>query len=155
MSRSVILRAATHNDIGVIADMGARFFEEAGWSDVMTWDDASFRATLDHMIASEDGILLVAMISDQIVGMAAGLVHPAYFNLNHKTGQELFWWVEPAHRGAAGMVLLDALEDQAMMRGCVSWSMIALDKVRWEAVGRLYKRRGYRASEHSYIKALV
>lgn len=149
-----MIRPATHEDIAVIAELGQCFFNESGWSDVAEWDDASIRQTLAHLIENEGGILLVAEHDGRIVGMTGGMVHPLYFNHAHLTGQELFWWVEPEHRKGVGAALLDRLEDEARARGAVSWAMIALDKVRPEAVGAVYRRRGYRASEHSYIKRL-
>lgn len=148
------IRPATENDIAVIAEMGARFFEEAQWSDVTEWDHDSICATLRHLIDNPLGILLVSTRKGVIRGMAGGLVHPAYFNMHHLTGQELFWWVEPSERGGMGSLLLDCLELAAAQRGAQTWVMIALDKVRPNAVGAVYKRRGYRAAEHSWIKRL-
>lgn len=149
-----MIRPATHEDIATVAALGQRFFKEAGWSDVAEWDDASIRHTLGHLIDGEGGILLVAEHDGRIVGMTGGLVHPLYFNHSQLTGQELFWWVDPEHRKGIGAALLDRLEVEARARGASSWAMIALDKVRPEAVGAVYRRRGYRAAEHSYIKRL-
>jgi GNAT superfamily N-acetyltransferase len=149
-----MMRAATLDDVETVALMGARFFEEAGWADVTTWDHPSICATLRSMIEQESGIVLVVRHHGDIVGMAGGLVYPAYYNAHHLTGQEMFWWVEPDHRAGVGLMLLDALEDQAMMRGAQSWSMIALDKLRPEAIGAIYQRRGYRPSERTFIKSL-
>ncbi len=151
-SPDIEIRAAVENDIPVIADMGARFFAEAEWSDVVEWDHDSICATLRHMIADPSGIVLVATREGVIRGIAGGLVHPLYFNRNHLSGQEIFWWVEPDERGHMGAPLLDCLELAALERGAKSWAMIALDKIRPDAVGAAYKRRGYRASEHTYIK---
>jgi len=145
---------AGHDAIPVIAEMGSRFFAEAQWSDVTEWDHDSICATLRHLVDDPLGILLIATRKGVICGMAGGLVHPAYFNVHHLTGQELFWWVEPDERGGVGQMLLDCLELAAMERGAKSWAMIALDRVRPDAVGAVYRRRGYRASEHSYIKRL-
>lgn len=151
---ALVIRAARYGDVETIVKLGKLFFDEAQWSDVTTWDDDSIRVTLGNLIENDDGILLVCSSENKIIGMAGGLVHPAYFNHHHKTGQELFWWIDPAHRGGCGGKLLDRLEAEAKKRGAQSWSMISLAKVRPEAVGRLYERRGYRASEHTYIKAL-
>lgn len=149
------IRDAQANDIPVIVRLGALFFDEAGWSDVTEWDDESVAATLSNMIDSDGGILLVAERKGVILGMAGGLVYPAYFNAHHLTGQELFWWVSPDDRCGAGKALMDAMEARAREKGAKSWAMIALDKVRPAAVGAVYQRRGYRASEHSYIKRLA
>jgi len=134
--------------------MGERFHAEAGWPDIVEYVTADCERTLDHLIRSEDGILLVAEHGGRLTGMAGGLAHPIYFNHSHRSGQELFWWVEPGLRDGTGKMLLDRLESEARAIGCVSWSMIALDQVKPELTGRIYRRRGYRASEHSYIKRL-
>ena len=155
LPEELIIREAGEADIPAIATLGAQFYREAGWADVAAWDDASIRHTLCHMIANPDGIVLVLVRKGVICGMAGGLVHPLYFNHAHKTGQELFWWVSPDERIGTGSALLEALEQAARDRGAESWAMIALDKVRPEAVGAMYRRRGYRASEHSFIKRLA
>lgn len=149
-----MIRPAAHADIETIAMLGKRFFDEAEWSDVTSWDHESICITLANLIDQDGGILLVCEVEGEIVGMTGGLVHPAYFNHHHLTGQELFWWVAPEHRGRFGAALLDALESEAKARGAMSWGMIALDRVKPKAVGKVYERRGYRAAEHSYIKAL-
>lgn len=148
------IRPAAVDDIPAIVRIGARFFDEAEWADVAEWDHDSICSTLRGMIADPNGIVLIAIREGVICGIAGGLVYPLYFNCNHITGQELFWWVEPEARKGVGAHLLDCLELAAMNAGAQSWAMIALDKVRPEAVGALYRRRGYRASEHSYIKRL-
>lgn len=155
MTATIDIRQAVHADIPAVADLGARFFAEAEWSDVTEWDHESVCATLHNLIEGDGGILIVATREGVIIGMAGGLVHPAYFNCHHLTGSELFWWVEPDERGGAGRMLIDAMETAALAKGAQSWCMIALDRVRPEAVGALYRRRGYRASEHSYIKRLA
>jgi GNAT superfamily N-acetyltransferase len=149
-----MIRDAIEADIPAIVERGAEFFEEAGWSDVSAYDPDTMAQTLANMIAAPGGIVLVAYDDDRLVGMAGGLVYPAYFNVHHLTGQEMFWWVAPEYRSGLGSKMLEALEASAKDRGCHSWSMICLAKVRPEVVGRLYERRGYRASERSYIKSL-
>lgn len=149
-----MIRDARHEDIPAIVAMGARFFAEAEWSDVTEWDDDSVSVTLANLIEGEGGILLVAEKDGRLVGMTGGLVHPAYFNIHHLTGQELFWWVAPEWRKGIGAEMFHRLEHEAKMRGAQSWSMIALDRVRPKAMDRVYKVSGYRCSEHSYIKRL-
>lgn len=152
---TITVRDASEQDVERVATLGAEFFKEAQWSDVTEWDHDSVCVTLRNLINREGGILLVADREGVICGMAGGLVHPAYFNFHHLTGQELFWWVTPDDRHGAGRLLMDAMEASASARGAQSWAMIALDRVRPEAVGACYRRRGYRASEHSYIKRLA
>lgn len=149
-----MIRDASLHDVPEIARLGELFHAEAGWADVCDYSREDTEKTLAHMVESDDGILLVAESDGEIVGMCGGLAHPVYFNHSHKSGQELFWWMKPGLRDGTGRLLLETMEARARAIGCSSWAMIALDKVQPELTGRIYKRRGYRASEHSYIKRL-
>lgn len=148
-----MIRPATHDDLPRVLEMGERFFDTAGWDDVAEWDQASVRKTLEGLIEGDAGCLFVAEAEGGLVGMTGGLVYPFYFDHGHITGQELFWWVEPEHRGVGG-ALLDAMETWAKEAGAKSFAMIALDKINPDLMGRVYRRRGYRPSEHSYIRRL-
>ena len=149
-----MIRRATLDDVPEIARLGELFHAEAGWGDIVEYSIPDTEKTLAHLVESDDGILFVADRDGEIVGMCGGLAHPVYFNHSCKGGQELFWWMRPGLRDGTGWLLLEAMENEARRIGCLSWSMIALDKVNQELTGRLYRRRGYRASEHSYIKRL-
>lgn len=148
-----MIRRATLSDIPTIVLLGEQFHAEAGWDDICEYSREDTAKTLKYLVEDDNGILLVAD-TGEIVGMCGGLAHPVYFNHSHKSGQELFWWMKPGLRDGTGRLLLEAMEDEARRIGCTSWSMIALDKVNPELTGRIYRRRGYRASEHSYIKRL-
>lgn len=149
-----MIREATVDDVATIARLGEQFHTEAGWSDIAAYVPADCEATIRALVENEGGIVLVVDLGGEIVGFAGGATMPVYFNHAHKTGQELFWWMRPEHRGGWGGKLLTALEQAAKDAGCHSWGMICLDKVMPAVMGRLYERRGYRASEHSYIKVL-
>jgi GNAT superfamily N-acetyltransferase len=149
-----MIRPATEADCETIAKLGEIFHAEAAWSDICAFDAADCQITLERMSRHPEAILLVAEKDGRIIGMAGGLISPLYFNHRHMTGQELFWWIDPKERGSVGVRLLEALEDEARRMGCSSWAMIALDKVEPERTARIYQRRGYRASERTFIKRL-
>lgn len=156
MSSSVlVVRKATAEDFERILPLAHRFFEASKYGREMAFDDVSFKQTFDHLISGEDGVFFVAAEDGEIVGLAGALAYPFYFNSAHKTGQELFWWVDPDARGSSvGVSMFDALECWAREQGCKTFSMICLDSLRPEAVSKIYQRRGYRASEHTFIKEL-
>jgi hypothetical protein len=149
-----MIRDATEDDIPEILVMGQKFFDLAGWPEIAEWDDASVTATLSHLIASDDGVLLVVEEADGVVGMAGALLYPFYFNTTHRTGQELFWWVEPGARGRESIALFDALENRGREQGAMSFTMITVEGLRSDALERYYRRHGYRAAELSFIKRL-
>lgn len=148
-----MIRAATYDDLPRVLEMGRRFFDTAGWPEVAEWDDASTEATLRFLIDQPTGGLFLAEVDGQVVGMTGGLVTPFYFNLAHLTGQELFWWVEPEHRGI-GSGLFDALEAWAADAGAQTFTMIAVDRLKPDVMARIYRARGYRPAEHSFIRRL-
>lgn len=127
--------------------MGAKFHAYSGLSEI-DYDPASFRETLEAGIDSDNQAYLVAEQSGQVVGMIGGIVYPSYFNRNSLTGQEMFWWSESTE----GLRLYRALEAWAISKGCTSFSMVALQDREFTRMDALYKRMGYRPSEHSYIK---
>jgi len=106
------------------------------------------------MISNDAMILLAAEQDGGLVGMAGGAMSPLYFNHAHRIGQELFYWINPDARNGIGKVLLDALEDTARASGCASWIMVALDNVKPEVTGRMYRMRGYRPAERNWIRKL-
>lgn len=136
-----MIRDAAEADIPALLDMGERFAAKGNIPcgyDRETMEQ-TFRYLIDH------GILLISDTQDGAVG---AMCHPHPFNKHHLTGQELFWWSE----GGCGAELFDELERRVEALGVNSFSMIALEALRPEAVGALYKRRGYRPLEHSYLR---
>ena len=149
-----MIRDATEDDIPDLLVMGQKFFDLAGWPEIAEWDDASVTATLNHLIGSADGVLLaIDHGKDGLVGMAGALLYPFYFNSAHRTGQELFWWVEPAARGREALELFDALEGRARQQGAMSFKMGTVEGLRSATLERYYRRRGYRASENTFIRS--
>lgn len=150
-----MIRPATPADIPEIARLGEKFHEQAQWGDIFAYSVEDCAASLARFMEADAFLCFVAEDEGQIAGMIAGIVSPVYFNHAHTSGEELFWWADPARtRSGIGMRLLKALEAAAKAKGCESWQMKSIDRVNPEPMGRLYERCGYRASEHSYIKRL-
>lgn len=149
-----MIRPATVEDIPEIARLGEQFHAQAGWSDIFGYSVEDCGTSLTNLLAL-DNFICVVVDNDGVAGMAAGVVSPVYFNHAHLSGEELFWWVDPTKAGqGTGLRLLDALEAAAKAKGCQSWQMKSIARLNGERMGKLYERRGYRASENSYIKRL-
>jgi ribosomal protein S18 acetylase RimI-like enzyme len=143
-----LIRKSTLADLPALVGMGQRFHEASGYGDIAEFDALSFATTLQN---APDAVYLVVEKEGSLVGMAGALVYPFYFNLKHRTAQEIFWWVDPEHRGV-GSELFDALLAEVKAMGAQSLSMIALENATW--VGGFYEKRGFRPSERSFIRSL-
>lgn len=148
-----MIRQATINDLPHIARLGAQFHAQAGWDEI-PYVAAECQAFLHNAMVSESFICLVSD-NDGIDGMIAGVMSPVYFNWSHKSGEELFWWVSDSAPQMTGLRLLDAIEQEAKAKGCNSWQMKSLARLGGERMLKLYERKGYRASERTFIKELV
>lgn len=131
--------------------MGKAFHAVTGIADLIPLDGATLERTFLQLIEGETAVLLVIEDNGRLIGATGALLHPHYFNADHLTGQELFWWVDPEHRGCGG-ALFDALEGWARRMGANSFGMIALEAIDNGRAGAIYRRRGYRAVEHSYLR---
>lgn len=147
-----MIRAATPADLPEIARLGALFHASAGWDEI-AYNEADCAASLAALMESGIFLCMVAE-TDAIVGMAAGVISPVYFNRAHMSGEELFWWVSDGAPQMTGIRLLEALESAARDAGCQTWQMKALARLGGDRMTRLYERRGYRASERLFIREL-
>ncbi len=160
----MIVRPAIAHDVPECCALGRRFTESVYLGELVGYDDESATALLTHMIDNDDGILLVVEIGADnanfhdaaLVGMAGAILYPFYFNRHHKTGQELFWYIEPEHRnGRSGIELLEAMEAEALAKGARSFMMVALEKQEPERLAKFYERHGYEATERIFTRTLA
>ncbi len=136
--------------------MGREFFDHSGNDRFTTFDENSLTATLIAMMSGvAGGSVLVAEVEGKVVGMAACVVFPFYANHATLIGQELFWWVSPAHRKGVGGALLDELEAEAKRKGAKMFIGANLSGEHDAAFARMYRRRGYVPAECTYIRNLA
>jgi GNAT superfamily N-acetyltransferase len=146
-----MIRKATAEDLPELLRMGKAFHAVTGVAEAIPLDEPTLERTFAQLI--ESGVILVIEEGGGLVGATGALLHPHYFNASHITGQELFWWIDPDHRGR-GSELLNALEAWVKDQGAHSFVMITLEALEPERVGLIYRRRGYRPVEHSYLKEM-
>lgn len=142
-----MIRPAVIEDIPKLLTWGRDFAEACKLPG--GFDPASAETFFRHLITDPGGILLVAP-----GGAIGGMVHPSPYNHAHLTGQELFWWVDPEHRGArVGISLLNALMEAVEAFGAHSWtvSSVGLDG---GSVGRILDRKGFVLTDRNYTKTL-
>ena len=155
-----MIRDATHEDAAVLVEMGRAFFEEAGLPERFR---ALGRPDIDFCPESflrccealtTGGVLLVAEVGGEVVGMLGALFAPAFWNLRIGLAQECFWYVRPDKRKGIGVALLRAYQDKARERGIALSCMVAEHGLRGDAVGRLYKAKDYVPAETSFWRRL-
>ena len=151
-----VIRHAVTDDAEQIAILGARFHEQAAWSDIFNYNVGDCVASLEHFIGQPNFICMVADDDGKFVSFGALVLAPIYFNHRHISAEELFWWADPEspHFGI-GRKLKKALEQEARDRGASSVQMKSIDLLNGARMAKLYARDGYRPSEHSFIKRFV
>jgi GNAT superfamily N-acetyltransferase len=152
------VRAARESDLDDVVRLLAESREGAGFDRadgpsgfVFPFERAyAERLFLRHLI-DRRGCAIV----HEVDGSAQGVLLAVRFE--HPFGpvtlaMETLWWVTPAHRGRAAMRMLDAYEAWAKAHGCAYAAMFGMGSD--PDVGALYLRRGYKAAERRYLKAL-
>lgn len=98
---------------------------------------------------ASDAAFYIAVLDGTRVGFIAGVLMNHPFNPEIRLLSELFWWVDPAHRGSsAGARLLARFEEFGRKRA--DWITMTLEAKSPVDPSSL-TRRGYRHQESSYL----
>ncbi len=141
-------RRGTLADVDRIVAMGSRFVGETTYQALITPNPAQMAQTVSALMNSADGCVFVGESASALVGMI-GMVMITHHVSGERVAGEVFWWVEPEHRGG-GLKLLKAAERWAKEQQATAIQMIAPTP----AVGQLYTRLGYAPVETTYQRAL-
>jgi RimJ/RimL family protein N-acetyltransferase len=143
LGAQTVIRAATAADLATCVEMGVRFGREVYAGKVAV--DADTILALGVRLL-EQGTILVAEKDRAPIGMLGLIVLPHLFS-GQPHCSEVFWWVDPDHRGC-GLRLLRAGEAWAWDHGATSFHVSAPDL----RVGALYERLGYTKVETAYLR---
>ncbi len=148
------IRKAQEADVPALVAIGHKFQEFNPMKIHGDISDVDLANNLRYLMTQQ--ILLVSATEEgQVVGCAAGIISPAFWNFSIKLGVEQFWWLDPEHRvGGEGKRLRQALERLAKSRGAVAWNMIALTTSEPEKLDKMYKKAGFTPAEIVYTKTL-
>lgn len=141
-----MIREATPQDVPRLIEMGERFHRESTYGKHLAENHRQFQLLAKKIVAA--GGVLVIESEGQLVGMIGYFIFPHFLSAEIIAG-EVFWWVEPEHRGE-GKALLKAAEWKAKSDGAQKMQMIAPNP----RVGKLYERIGYEFVESAYQKTL-
>lgn len=156
-----IIREATPSDLFDVIALGRRFHESTQYATLIELNDVAMQDTVLEMVTRPGLVILVAQaaygagahrapVLDGTLVAMIGLASYRHPLSGVPTAAELFWWVDPAHRGSLGVRLLREAERWATGQGYERLQMIAPT----EEVERLYRARGYTRVEVTYHKDL-
>ncbi len=144
------IRLATMDDVSRLSEMFAEFVASTQYAKYVGNDPSYSSAMMERMISSEDCAIFVVDHEDGIVGMIGVMVFTQPFS-GERVASELFWWLDPSHRGH-GVWLLRRGESWARGHGATRMTMMApIDKPR---VAEIYQAVGYEATETVFQRNL-
>lgn len=142
------VRKAVSADVPAIAKM-AETFLASEYRDRFA-DLSAVRVMAENLIASDDGLALVAERDEQVIGMMGATTYLSPFT-NQIVATEICWWVNPEARGSrVALRMLNHAEDWARSKGARAFQMIAPS----DHVAEFYQRLGFRRLEIHYERAL-
>lgn len=147
-----IIRQAVPADVPAIVRMGRRFYELSPYPDFAEYDEDAVGAVFYRMIASDQATIIVAGEDDPF-GCIGLLITPLFFAPETQVCNELFWWVDPDHRGC-GLDLVEAAERWARRSGADIIAMSSIVAMEGDRIARLYERRGLTRAETTFMKGL-
>ncbi len=146
-----MIREATRADVPAVVAMGEHFVAQSSYHGLIASNPAQMTALAEWLIDTPTAALFVAAQDEgaqDITGMIGLALYPHPI-AGDVFASELFWWVEPAHRGQ-GVRLLVRAEQWAKEHGAV-WMQMSAPTLE---VGELYMRRGYVPMETAYQRSL-
>jgi GNAT superfamily N-acetyltransferase len=132
--------------------MGAAFHEEAGYAAEFPFDPVSFAHTIASLAPA--GLVMVAEIDGEVVGMGAIDVAPVITNHHVSIAREVFWYVRPQHRKGIGRKMFNALELLASNHGADFFDAVAEEGKRSAALARIYRAASLNPAEIVFRKRL-
>ena len=146
-----MIRRALFADVARIVEMGKRFVSETEYQALVPINHDCMTSWVTQLVSgfvgSESAVFL-SVHDETIVGMLGIFVYPSPLT-GQKEAVEVFWWVEPEHRGG-GLRLMKHAEQWAREGGALTLRMIAPN----QQVERMYERLGFRRVESSYERAI-
>ncbi len=150
MTTAPVIRESVAEDLPRIVEMFAQFVSSTQYAKYVGNDPTHAAMMMERLISDEDKALFVVDSEDGVVGMLGVMVFTQPFS-GERIASELFWWLDPAHRGN-GVWLLRRSENWARAKGARRMSMMApIDKPR---VGEIYAAVGYTEVERVFQKDL-
>lgn len=141
-----MIRDATLADIPRMVEMGQHFRKQTSYDKFLS-DSPETMKKLGETLIERNG-LIVSEERGEVIGMLGFIIYE-HFISGDLTAGEVFWFVEPQHRGS-GIRLMKEMERRARSAGAKNMQMVAPS---WK-VAKFYKRSGFELMEMSYQRTL-
>ena len=133
-------------DLDYIVEAAERFYKEAGF--VYPDDIRAYYESLNQNP-------MIFTVVERGKGFIVGFVAPSFLEPTMIQCSELAWYVEPEHRGTSVAIkLMTRYEAYAKDKGCNYITMVCLESLSPESVGKIYHKLGYNTLEHHYRKEI-
>lgn len=142
-----VIRSATRDDIPGVLKLVAKFKKERLESLPLSLNLRDVAVTLVKLVDSGEGVVMVALEGDEVVGAIVGIAFPSFLNSEAKILGELMWYVDSGHRDSGvGKKLLKAFEDEARV--------LEVDVVEMGSFEPGLEAVGYTPIERHYLKGV-
>ena len=152
---TIATRRATVADMPDIVAMLWRFFGRSNVRALVEPDEQSCVTLMQAIIESDGelGVFQVAVDDRSIVGGACFINGAFWFAPRAGWLTELFFYVQPEHRGGTGRMLKDAAESDA--KQCGFKGIVLHAGVGEDGSGEAFKKYDYLAGDTMFLKQLV
>lgn len=147
-----MIRTANIHDIDRIVEMCRRFYHTTEYIKFAPYHEPSIKLLTEALV--NVGVVLVAELRGELVGVAGLVLAPYMFNNEIIGAHEVVWWVEPEAQGmGVGKELLLAIEPACKSRGATIVQMVHLSNSPPQAAN-LYLKLGFDHSECCFTKVI-
>ncbi len=149
-----MIRKAELQDVFVIMEMAKKFYVNTTYhiDSKIPLNEEDVACLIENLISS--GIIHVAEINNEIVGVVGIILVPFLFNSDYTHAGEIVLWVDPHARvTGVGKMLISSLEIPAKNAQVTHIQMLDLVSS-GDHVGRLYESCGYKLTERAYTKVI-
>ena len=139
-----MIRIATQDDICKLLPMAREFYKLTPFKEEFDIDSVS--GSMTHLVIDETGIIFT---DDNFECMLGAMVYPLWMNRGVSIAMEMFWWSENPRFSTQ---LLNKFEEWGTNKGASYFELVRLESNEPNRLDNLYRRKGYRAMEHVYLK---
>ena len=144
------VRPLTVEELPQCLPLARQFWSESNQR--TTLDEARTVATWTTILTNKVGVLLALFHEEAIIGMLGGMVNRGFYD-GALIAQELFWFIDPDHRGGTGALrLIRAFERWAESQAVSAIYLAHYAHLQGEKLAKVYRRIGYTERETHYAR---